>query len=239
MIPFLRSLLFHLYFTVLSVTMNIGGLPLLLLPRRYTMRAGQAWAQAVLFGLKLTAGLGYEIRGKIPSGPVLIAAKHFTMWETVAVQAIFADPAVVIKRELLNVPFYGWYCRKMRMIAIDRNAHMKALRQLLRDAKDAAALNRPIIIFPEGTRRNLGAPPDYKPGVAALYTGLHLPCVPVALNANLYWEGFLRKPGTVVMEFLDPIPPGLKRDEFMAQLQARIETATNRLVAEGAAKLAT
>jgi 1-acyl-sn-glycerol-3-phosphate acyltransferase len=236
---FLRSLLFHLYFAVLSAVMNIGGLPLLLLPRKIVMRAGQAWAQALLLGLKLTTGLGYEVRGAIPKGPVLIAAKHFTMWETVAFQAFFPDPAIVIKRELLGIPFYGWYCRKMGMIAIDRNAHMKALRQLLKDAKDAAALNRPIVIFPEGTRRQFGAPPDYKPGAAALYTGLNLPCVPVALNANLYWQGFLRRPGTVVMEFLEPIPPGLKRDAFMALLQTRIEEATARLVEEGAAKPAT
>lgn len=239
MILFLRSLLYHVYFAALSAVMNIGGLPLLLMPRRYVMRAGQAWAQAMLIGLKYTTGLGYEIRGRIPSGAVLIAAKHFTMWETIAMQAFFPDPAIVIKRELLSVPFYGWYCRKMRMIAIDRNAHMKALRQMVRDAKEAAAQNRPIIIFPEGTRQEFGARPNYKPGVAALYTGLNLPCVPVALNANLYWQGVLRRPGRVAIEFLEPIPPGLNRDDFMAQLQTRIEQATARLVAEGAAKPAT
>jgi len=233
MILFLRSTLFQIWFGVLSLTMNVGCLPLLLAPRRFVMAAGQFWARTVLLGLDWTAGLGLEIRGPMPEGGVLIAVKHFSMWETVAMQGLFADPAIVIKRELLQVPFYGWYCRKMKMIAIDRDAGMRAIRALLASARNAIAAGRPIVIFPEGTRRKIGDAPDYKPGVAALYAGLGIPCIPVALNSALFWQGFLRRPGKVVLEFLEPIPPGLPRREFMALLESRIEEATRRLVAQG------
>jgi 1-acyl-sn-glycerol-3-phosphate acyltransferase len=232
MIVVVRSALFHLWFAVVSVVMNIGCLPLLLAPRPMVMAAGRFWAWLMLFGLKRIAGLDLELRGHKPEGSVLIAVKHFSMWETVALQALFADPAIVIKRELLRVPFYGWYCRKMKMIAIDRDAGARSLKAMLGQAKAAAAENRPIVIFPEGTRRKMGDPPDYKPGVAALYSALALPCVPAALNSGLYWQGFLRKPGTVVFEFLEPIPPGLPRREFLMLLETRIEDATRTLIAE-------
>jgi 1-acyl-sn-glycerol-3-phosphate acyltransferase len=234
MILYLRSTLFLFWFAVLSLAMNIGCLPLLLAPRRFVMRAGRLWARLVLFGLDRIAGLGLEIRGRMPEGGgVLIAVKHLSMWETVAIQALYADPAIVIKRELLKIPFYGWYCRKMGMIAVDRGAGMQAIHTLIASAKNAAAECRPIVIFPEGTRREIGALPDYKPGVSALYAGLGLPCVPVALNSARYWQGFLRRPGKIVLEFLEPIAPGLPRREFMALLESRIEEATNRLLAEG------
>jgi 1-acyl-sn-glycerol-3-phosphate acyltransferase len=236
MILTLRSALFHLWFAILSFTMNVGCLPLLLAPRRWVMAAGRLWANLVLTGLRRTTGLGFEIRGRLPEGGVLIAVKHFSMWETVAFQALFADPAIVIKRELLSVPFYGWYCRKMEMIAIDRDAGARAVRTLLASAKQAQSRGRPLIIFPEGTRKDIGDAPDYKPGIAALYNGLDVACVPVALNSGLYWKGFFRRPGKVVMEFLEPIPPGLARRPFMALLEARTEEATARLVAEGRAQ---
>jgi 1-acyl-sn-glycerol-3-phosphate acyltransferase len=233
MILYLRSTLFLIWFAALSLAMNVGCLPLLLAPRQFVMKAGRLWARLVLFGLDRIAGLGLEIRGRMPeAGGVLIAVKHLSMWETVAMQALYADPAIVIKRELLWIPFYGWYCRKMRMIAVDRGAGMQAIRALLASAKSAAKDGRPIVIFPEGTRREIGAPPDYKRGVSALYGGLDVPCVPVALNSGLYWGGFLRRPGKIVLEFLEPIAPGLPRREFMALLESRIEEATNRLLAE-------
>ena len=213
MIAYVRSALYFIWFIVITLVLNVGSLPLLLFPRRVIMAAGQSWARLVLFGLDKIAGLRLEIRGAPPPpGTVLIALKHFSMWETIAMQGLFADPAIVIKRELLSVPFYGWYCRKMKMIAIDRGAGAKAIRALAAAAKDAKADHRPVIIFPEGTRKEPGDPPDYKAGVAALYTSLGVPCIPAALNSGLYWRGlFLRLPGTVVLEYLEPIPPGLPR----------------------------
>jgi 1-acyl-sn-glycerol-3-phosphate acyltransferase len=150
-------------------------------------------------------------------------------------------PAFVLKRNLLNIPFYGWYARKSGMIAIDREGRASALRMMVIRARAELAAGRSVVIFPEGTRKQPGAVPDYKPGVAGLYGQLNVPCVPVALNSGLYWTGpggFIKNPGKMVIEFLPPIPPGLKRREFMTALEAEIETATARLVAEGRASLA-
>jgi 1-acyl-sn-glycerol-3-phosphate acyltransferase len=234
MILYLRSALFLIWFVVVSVAFNVGSLPLLLCPRRTTVWAANRWARSVLFGLRHIAGLGFEIRGRVPEGPALVAAKHLSMWETIAVLAVFKDPAIVLKRTLLLIPLYGWYCIKQQMIPIDRGAGAKAIRRMNAAAKRAASLGRPIVIFPEGTRRNLGAPPDYKPGVAGLYSLLGLACVPMAHNSGLFWSGwFLRKPGTIVVQFLEPIAPGLSRRDFMRILQTRIEENSNRLIAEG------
>jgi 1-acyl-sn-glycerol-3-phosphate acyltransferase len=241
MIVVLRSALFLIWFAVISVTMNVGALPLLALPRRFVVAAGRAWARLMLWGLKRIAGVGLEIRGRKPEPgrPVFIAAKHLSMWETIAFMDLHPDPAIVIKRELLAVPLYGWYCRKMDMIPIDRGAGAKAIRVLHKAAERAFEQGRPVIIFPEGTRKKIGAPPDYKPGVAALYALFKVPCVPAALNSSLFWRGrFLRLPGTIVVEYLEPIPAGLARSDFMRILETRIETAQKPLIAEGRAALA-
>jgi 1-acyl-sn-glycerol-3-phosphate acyltransferase len=136
----------------------------------------------------------------------------------------------VLKRELLRIPFYGWFLWKATAIPIDRTAGASAMRKMGQAAKAVLADGRPILIFPEGTRKKPGDAPDYKPGVAGLYGMLDVPCVPVALNSGAYWTGFTKRPGTIVLEFLPPIPPGLKRAAFMAMLETRIETATAALL---------
>ncbi len=232
----IRSILFFIWFALASVVIAVGGVWVLLLPRRATKILSKTWSRAVLFGLKYIAGLDYEVRGTIPRGAVLVASKHMSMWDTVALYLLLDDAAAVVKRSLLTVPFYGWYLWKAGVIAIDRDAKASALKQMVADAKARHAQNRPIFIFPEGTRKLPGTPPDYKPGVAALYTQLGVDCVPVALNSALFWSGpagFIKRSGRVVIEFLPPIPPGLKRAAFMEQLQTRIETATDALVVEG------
>jgi 1-acyl-sn-glycerol-3-phosphate acyltransferase len=158
------------------------------------------------------------------------------MWDTIALYILLDKPAIVFKRELGIIPFYGWYLRKAGMISIDRDGKASALRKMAADSRAAIAERRCVLIFPEGTRKEPGARPDYKSGVAGLYGQLGVACVPIALNSGLYWTGpggFLKKPGTVVVEILPPIPPGLKRAQFMATLETRIETATAGLVAEG------
>jgi len=235
---FFRSLLFFLWFAVISVAMHVVALPTLILPRRAIVWTSRRWSEAVLWGLKIFARLDFEVRGEIPHEAVLIAAKHMSMWDTVALYLLLYDPAVVVKRELLSIPFYGWYVRKARVIAIDRSAHASALRKMAEAARGAVAERRSIMIFPEGHRMAPGAPPDYKPGVAGLYTQLGVACVPVALNSGLFWTGFLKKRGRIVIEFLEAIPAGLKRAEFMRQLEGRTEAATAKLVAEGKALLA-
>jgi 1-acyl-sn-glycerol-3-phosphate acyltransferase len=211
--------------------------PLLLAPRRWMIVAIGMWAHTTMFFLRVLCGVKVEIRGRehMPTGPALIAAKHQGMFDTVAPFAFLPDPAYVLKKELLIIPFYGWYSTKSGMIAVDRAGHSAALKKLVRDTRARMAESRQVMIFPEGTRKAPGAEPDYKPGIAALYRDLELPCTPMATNSGLHWpaHGFLRHPGTVVFEFLEPIPAGLKRGEFMKQLQGRIEAASDRLLAEG------
>jgi 1-acyl-sn-glycerol-3-phosphate acyltransferase len=169
----------------------------------------------------------------------LVASKHQSAWDTIALVTLFPDPAMVLKAELLKIPLYGWFCRKFEMIPVERSAGAAALRRMLKAAKTAAAAGRQIVIFPEGTRRAPGAEPDYKPGIVPLYETLGLACVPIALNSGLYWprRAFRRYPGTIIVEVLEPIPPGLPRSAFRELLEQRIEEATARLVAEGRAAL--
>jgi len=232
----LRAFLFFLYFGLMSVAMNVGCLPVLLGPRGWTVWAMRCWARLTLFGLRAIAGIGMEVRGRpyIPAGGALIASKHLSMWETIAFHLLVADPAMVMKRELLAVPLYGRYAQRAQMIVIDREAGAKTLKGMLSAAKMRLSEGRQIVIFPEGTRHQPGAPADYKSGVAALYGYLGAPCIPVALNSGLFWPkaGTLKRSGTIVIEFLPPIPPGLARAEFMAKLEGAIEPATARLLAE-------
>ncbi len=226
----LRSALFVLWFAAVTTVLSLIFLPVLLLPRRATVWLARVWSRATFWGLKLFAGIGFEIRGRPPRGPVLVASKHMSMWDTLALYLALESPAIVLKRELLRIPFYGWFLWKAAAIPIDRGAGAGALRRMRQVAQAVLAEGRPILIFPEGTRKKPGAPPDYKPGVAGLYGMLDVACVPVALNSGVYWTGFLKRPGTIVLEFLEPIAPGLRRDAFMALLQERIESATAALL---------
>jgi len=226
----LRSALFLVWFLAITTVLSLAFLPVLALPREATVWLARLWARWTFWGLKIFAGIGWEIRGTVPRGPVLVAAKHMSMWDTLALYLALDEPAIVLKRELLRIPFYGWFLAKAAAIPIDRGAGASALRKMAEAARQVLARGRPILIFPEGTRKKPGTPPDYKPGVAGLYGQLDVDCVPVALNSGVYWTGFLKRPGTIVLEFLEPIGPGLKRGAFMQLLEDRIETATNRLL---------
>lgn len=232
----LRSTIFFIWFILVSAAIHLAALPALLMPPRATLLAARIWCHAILWGLKVFAGLGYEVRGSVPPNGALVAAKHMSMWDTLAIYINLNSSLFVLKRELLSIPFYGWFVRKAGMIAIDREGHASALRKMAAAVRDAIARGHAIIIFPEGTRRKPGAAPAYKPGVAGLYGQLGLACVPVAHNSGLYWTGFLKRKGKIVLEFLPPIPPGLGRREFMATLEERIETATAKLLIEGRAE---
>jgi 1-acyl-sn-glycerol-3-phosphate acyltransferase len=225
-----RSALFLVWFLAVTTVLSLIFLPVLVLPRGATVWLARTWSRATFFGLKLFAGVDWEIRGTVPTGPVLVAAKHMSMWDTLALYLALDQPAIVLKRSLLHIPFYGWFLWKATAIAIDRRAGASALRTMAAAAGAVLRDGRPILIFPEGTRKKPHAPPAYKPGVAGLYALLKVPCVPVALNSGVHWTGFIKRPGTIVLEFLEPIAPGLKRDAFMALLESRIETATNKLL---------
>ena len=236
----LRALLFNLAFWLDTAIIGIVGLPFLVTPRRTAMRFGRFWAQTVLALLKAIVGLDGEIRGRdnIPPGGCLIAMKHQSAWDTLILPPLLGDPAVVIKRELQWVPIYGWYAARAGSIFIDRTGGAGALRRMVGAAKQAVAEGRPVVIFPQGTRTppgQLAAKTPYQPGVAALYRELGVPLVPAAVNSGLYWgrRAFTKRPGRIVLEFLEPIPPGLPRRQVMAILEIRIEAATAALEAEG------
>lgn len=235
----LRSLVFNIALYAVTVVQAIVGLPVLLLSRRTAYRFGRAWADAILRLCAAVAGLGYEVRGRehLPHGPAIIAMKHQSAWDTFAVAVIFEDPAIVVKQELLWIPFYGWYLSKAGMIPVDRKAGAQALRRLVAGGERAAAQGRPLVIFPEGTRTAPGTHRPYQPGVAALYRQLGLKLVPVAVNSGVFWgrRSFLKRPGRIIVEILPPIAPGGERRQVMEELERRIEGATARLVAEARA----
>lgn len=229
----LRAFAFQFAFWIWSAVINLAWLPSLLMSPLATVRGQTIWAQGVMVLLRMLVGIRYELRGRdnIPAGPVLIAAKHQSAWDTMIFHIIAHDPAIVMKAELLKIPVYGWYCRHSRMIPIDRDTGSKAIRAMVDAAKAAAAEARPIIIFPQGTRVAPGAEAPYLPGIAALYRQLDIPVVPVALNSGVFWprHSVRRKPGTIVLEYLPIIEPGLNRRDFMARLEAAIEPASARL----------
>ena len=236
-----RSLLFNVLFYLNLAAHLIVAVPTLLLPRWGIIALARLWGRTTLWLLRVVCGIGVEWRGleKIPRGALIVASKHQSVWETFALLQLFPDPTFIIKRELMWIPFFGWCTWRGGMIPVDRGAGKSVIPAMLVRARDALQEGRQIIIFPEGTRRAAGAEPRYKYGVAHLYGEGVAPCLPIALNSGLYWprRRFLRRPGTVLVEILDSIAPGVDTDEFFIRLQRDIEAATTRLVAEGEREL--
>ena len=234
-----RSLVFNALFYVNIIMRMIVALPTIVLPYKFLHGVLRHYAASTLWLLRVVCSINVEWRGceKLPQGAYLVACKHQSLWETFALFEILPDPTFVLKRELMWLPLFGWLARAAGMIAIDRGSRASALARMVAAARTEAAGSRQIVIFPEGTRRPPGAEPRYLPGVALLYAEMKLPCVPVALNSGLFWprRSFRRYPGTVLVEVLDPIPPGLDKRAFLRRLQAVLEPATARLVAEGSA----
>ena len=232
----LRSIAFNVLFYLNTFAYLIAALPTFFMPYRAIIAVAKAWGRTNLVLLRVVAGINYEIRGreKIPQGSILVAAKHQSAWETFALLPLFDNPVFIVKRELQWIPIFGWLMIKGRMVPVDRGAGSQALAAMAERARIELADNRQLIIFPEGTRRPAGAEPRYKYGVAHLYGDEGVPCVPVALNSGLFWprRSIRRRPGTVVVQILDPIMPGLGKDEFFKRLQDELEAATARLIEE-------
>ncbi len=232
-----RSLAFNLAFYLWTIGLTLVTLPFyFFLPRQRAMGVVRLWARGMLWLLRTIAGTAFEVRGldNVPAGGVLIASKHQSAWETLSLLPILADPTYVMKAELRSIPVFGQYTVKAGMIHVDRGGKTAALRALAERARQEIAKGRQIVMFPEGTRRPPGAPPAYQTGIALLYKTLGAPVVPVALNSGLFWprRKLVRHPGTIVVEFLPPIPPGLDSKTFLARLESAIEPAANRLLAE-------
>ena len=232
----IRSVIFTVVFYAWSITVGLAMAPLLVAPRGWMMAAMRFWGRGVLAMMRPICDIRVEFRGldNLPQGAALIAAKHQCMFDTMGPFVRFDDACYVMKKELTRIPFYGWYCAKVGMVVVDRAGQAKALRKLLTDGKAVLAAGRQLVIYPEGTRVTPGETGDYHPGIAALYRAEGLACVPLATNSGVHWpaHGFLRRPGTIVYEFLEPIPPGLPRTTFMQLLEDRLEARSRALLNE-------
>jgi len=232
-VTWLRSTLYLLMFSLWTALVAVLFTPILLGPRSWTHWMFNFWGHGVVFLLGLV-GVRVEVRGRehIPAGAALVAPKHQCMLDVFAQFTWLPASVFVMKKELNWIPWFGWYAAKVGTIDIDRGAGASALKQMVREAKALFARGRQVVIFPEGHRGEPGIAGEYKPGVAALYRELAVPVHPVATNSGVHWpaHGLIRRPGTIVFEYLEPIPPGLKRAEFMRMLEARIETASNKLL---------
>ena len=230
----LRSIAFNAAYYLNLILWMIAALPSMLLPRHVLLTIVKLWVRSNLFLLRTIAGIRCEFRGveNIPDGGVIIASKHQSVWETFALFHVLADPCYILKRELMWIPVFGWYAAKQRMVPVNRGARSKAMKDMNAAAAVAVAEGRQIAIFPEGTRRPPGAEPAYKFGTTFLYSELGVPCVPIALNSGVHWprRKFIRLPGTIVLDILPPIPPGLEKAAFAARLQDTIEDASTRLL---------
>lgn len=234
---FLRSTLFNLLFYGLTAAACVLCLPGLFLPREKAMLIVRAFVGATHWLEKHVIGLDYEVRGaeNLPrKGAFIVAAKHQSPYETFKLHLLFADPAVVLKQELLRIPLWGRFLAKTEPVAIDRSNGREAMAQMIEGAKKVQAQDRPLVIFPQGTRVypwQTPAEKPYKLGVARLSAETGMPVVPLALNAGTFWprQSWIKKPGTVVFQFLPPVPPDTDARAMTAALQERLETASDAL----------
>lgn len=225
----IRSAMFAAFLILLIAVMGIVCLPIILFGRKAARGVVKLWARITLAALNIIAGVSYRIEGaeNMPQSGALIASNHQSMWETVAFYALAPKPVMILKKELLSVPVYGWWARAAGNIAIDRKGGAKALRAMMRAAQNRISDGDQIIIFPEGTRSAPGARAQLQPGVAGVYAATGAPCVPAAHDSGRYWRhpGTEKTPGTITLRLLPPIQPGLDRKAFLRTLSAQIESA--------------
>jgi len=226
MLNWVRTVAFSIVFYGLSFLIVITSPISALFGPKQLRRHVHFWADTLYWTARLIAGIDIRVEGDMPAGAVLFAGKHQSIYETIALVRVLETPAMVMKRELSDIPVWGWSARRYGMIVVDRAASAAALRGMMREARETLAGGRSVLIFPEGTRVNVGEMPELKSGLAGLYRMLGLPVVPIALDSGKVWprKGPM-KPGIVTIRFGEPIPTGLPRPE----LEARVHTAINEL----------
>ena len=239
-----RSTLFNISFFAVTTVLCIAYVPGLLLPRAGFVKLVQFWLRCVTFLEYIVLGLRYEVRGRenLPThGAYIIASKHQSEYETLKAHLLFNDPAIILKKELLRIPFFGAYLSKAGVLAIDRSTPERALRSIQTGALIVKEQGRPLLIFPQGTRVSPDQSAEdkpYKPGIVRVQDVTQLPIVPMALNSGVFWpkNAWVKSSGTVIFEIMPPIPPGHSRANLMAVLQDTIETRSNELVSEARAQ---
>ncbi len=232
----LRSFLFHAFFFSWLTFLLVSFWVFLPFPRDVIKYALRVWSRILVGAMRVLGGMKVEFKGRenLPDGPVLVASKHQSIYDTFIFYLLLDEPQYVLKKELTEIPFWGWYANKCEHVPVDRSAGAKALRDMVAKCIDRLKRGRQVIIFPEGTRTAPGVTLRYHPGVAAIYQQLpdDAVVVPVALNSGSYWgrREFMINPGTITLEFLEPIGPGMDRKQFMGLLEERIEGATSKLL---------
>lgn len=232
-----RSAAFNVVFFAVTIGALLTTWPVLFVPRpEPALWVARNWARVVFAALRVIAGVRWEVRGDLEhlSGPALIASNHQSAWDTMVFLGLCRLPTYAMKKELMAIPIYGWMAKRQGHIPVDRKAGAAAFRRLQRQARAALAAGRQIVLFPEGTRAAPDERRPYQPGIAGLYSALGAPVVPVALNSGLFWprRSFIKRPGTILLEILPAIPAGMARQAFLSELELRIRSATERLIAE-------
>ncbi len=234
MLQWIRSLL---YIVIVTIAMPVYGLlfaPWAMFSKRGAYTACKAYAAFCMWLARWLIGLRCEVRGQVPQGEVLIASKHQSFLDIIMIFHALPEPKFIMKKEILWTPVIGQYTKRMQMIAVDRGKRGKAISKMIGDVNAGRIEPGQIVIYPQGTRVAPGARKPYKVGTAVLYEQLGQPCVPAATNAGYFWprRGLYRRPGLAVVEFLDPIAPGLGKDAFVAMLEERVEAASDALLKE-------
>jgi len=233
-LQYVLSLIFIVQMYLAMAVYALAWTPIVLFRRDAAFDAVHAYCRWVRASAALLVGLKSEIRGEVPSGEVLIAAKHQSFFDIIMIVSIVPRPKFIMKKELLWTPIVGWYAKRIGCIAVDRGKRAEAMKKMVADVKSGLTAPGQLIIYPQGTRVAAGARKPYKIGVGVLYTQTGQPCVPAATNVGVFWprHGILRKPGLAVVEFLPEVPAGLSVEAFMTRIQTDVETASNRLMAE-------
>ncbi|WP_099865697.1 lysophospholipid acyltransferase family protein [Pararhizobium haloflavum] len=232
-----RSVLFNLAFYLNLIARMIVLSPYYFLaPRRKAWSVPKNWVRSNHWLMESLVGTTFEIEGleNIPAGGFILAPKHQSFWDAYALLPWIPDAVYILKRELMWIPLFGWYIAKMRMIPVNRGARGRVMAQVMERTRAEMAKGRQLIIYPEGTRRSAGAPPDYKYGIARIYANVGVPVVPVVMHPGLFWprRKFLRYPGHFKVKVLPPIAPGLDPDTFLETLIAQMEEESDRLLVE-------
>ena len=229
----IRSVIFNIVLYVNFVVLGVLFSPVLVLPQKWGWPVVRIWASSSLWWHRVICGIGEDIHGleNRPTGGYIVACKHQSTWETLRLVTLVEKPAFILKRELMWMPIFGWYLARFGQIPVDRGKRSAALQGMTEHALRAVANGQQVIIFPEGTRRSPGSEPNYRYGVVHLYKTLGVPCLPIALNSGLFWprRSAAHIKGTVRVDILPAIQPGLQGDKFQKQLQSAIESASNAL----------
>ena len=230
----IRSIIFYLLLFIWTFFLGIFSLPYLLLPSSYLRNLANLWISGILQLLRLTCNITYEIKGKenIPNNAVIVASKHQSAFETFLLFKLIKNSIFIHKRELFFIPIFGLYLKKSNMISINRSEGINAMRKMLNEVKQRISNGYSIIIFPEGTRKKIDEPPDYKTGIAGIYKESKAEVLPVAVNSGLYWpkHTFIKKPGKIIIKFLKLIPSQLEKSEFLKKIESVIEEETNKII---------